>query len=325
MLERDRQFMLFGLSPERFSWRGVKLLACVWFGALLFAGLIAPLVYFALQSLAEGNPDGWAASLVARSFDKFVDRCRYIPILLLLPWLMLVVGLLGRSQGFLAANDLRGRPGSAKWFLLTGILGLSLAGLIYVCQLTFTWYWPKDIDGTGDWLKIIGGAALSALLVGLIEEILFRSLIFRLFYTAMKPWKAILASSMVYAYLHFSAPAAYLAGPNADPGLISGLHIALLNAVGCFLNFNVIEFANYTSLGALFCVIYLRARSLWAPIGLHAGIVFVMLVYQESVSIFPDSLRWAFAGGGLTDGVLPLILTLALTFVFALRLPVSRS
>lgn len=325
MLERDRQFMLFGLSPERYNWRGIKLLAGVWFGALLFAGLIAPLVYFAMQSLAEGNPDGWAASLVERSFDKFVDRCRYIPILILLPWIMLVVGLLGRSQGFLTSNDLRHRPGSLSWFVSSFILGLALAGLVIVMQLSFTWYWPQEVDGAVGWLKIIASAALSALLVGLVEEILFRSLIFRLFYTAMKPKKAILFSSMVYAYLHFSAPAEFLASANADPGFLAGLQVALLNAVGCFLNFDFMQFANYTSLGALFCVLYLRARSLWAPVGLHAGIVFVMLVYQKSVSVFPDDLRWFFAGSGLTDGLLPLILTLALTAVFALRLPVSRS
>lgn len=325
MLERDRQFMLFGLSPERYNGRGIRLLAAVWFGALLFAGLVAPIAYFALQSIAQGNPDGWAADLVARSFDKFVDRCRYIPILILLPWLMLVVGLLGRSQGFLAANDLRRRPGSFVWFVLCLMLGLAMAGLIYVLQINFTWFWPGEVSGFGGWAKMIFSAALSAILVALIEELLFRSLIFRMFYTAVKPKKAILFASMVYAYLHFSAPPQMLAGPNADPGFVAGLQIAGLNAVGAFLNFNVIAFANYTSLGALFCVIYLRARSLWAPIGLHAGIVFVMLVYQKTVWVFPDELRWIFASGGLTDGILPLILTLALTFVFALRLPVSRS
>jgi len=324
MLERDRQFVLFGLSPDRYSGRGVWLFLFIWFGSLLFAGLVASMVYFALQSLASGNPDGWAASLTERSFDKFVDRCRYIPVLVLLPWLMLVVGLLGRSQGFLASNDLRKRPGSAVWFLYSLLLGLSLAGLVIVCQLAFTWYWPKEIDGWTDWVTIILSAALSAILVGLVEEIIFRSLIFRLFYTAIKPRKAILFSSMVYAYLHFSAPAVMLVEPNSNPGLIAGLQVALMNAAGGFLNFNLIEFANYTSLGALFCVIYLRARSLWAPVGLHAGIVFVMIINQKTVHVFPDELRWVFAGGGLTDGVLPLILTLALTLIFTLRLPVSR-
>ncbi|GHB90018.1 CPBP family intramembrane glutamic endopeptidase [Cerasicoccus arenae] len=325
MLERDRQFMLFGLSPDRYNKRGVVLLTGVWFGALLFAGLIAPLVYFAMQSIAGSDPDGWAASLTARSFDKFVDRCRYVPILILLPWLMLVVGLLGRSQGFLAANDLRNRPGSGIWFICSLMLGLGLGGLIFTLQLLFTWFWPGDVNGAGEWFVVIGGAALSAILVALIEEILFRSLIFRLFYTGFKPGKAILFSSMIYAYLHFSAPAEFLAGPNAAPGFFAGLQIALLNAVGAFLNFDILEFANYTSLGALLCVLYLRARSLWAPIGLHAGVVFIMLLYQRTVWVFPDELRWLFAGGGLTDGLLPLILTLALTLLFAIRLPVSRS
>jgi len=77
---------------------------------------------------------------------------------------------------------------------------------------------------------------------------------------------------------------------------------------------------------ALFCVLYLRARTLWAPIALHADIVvFVMRVYQKTMHIFPHELRWLFAGGGLADGLLPSILTLALTFILTLRLPVSRT
>lgn len=324
MLERDRQFMLFGLSPDRYSRRGVWLFFAIWFGALLFAGLFAPIVYHGFSLMAEGNPDGVAAGLVARSFDKFVDRCRYLPILFLLPWLMIVVGLLGRSSGFLKANDLKGRPGSLRWFFGSCILGVAMAALLVTLQLVFTWYWPGEVSTTGGWLKVIGGAALSAILVGLIEEVLFRSLIFRIFYTGFRPKVAIVLSSMIYAYLHFSAPGEMLAGPNANPGFVAGLKIAGLNALGAFLNFNIIEFANYTALGALFSVLYLRSRTLWAPVGLHAGIVFIMLTYQRSVWVFSDELRWIFAGGGLTDGILPLILTLALTFVFALRLPVSR-
>ncbi|WP_309386898.1 CPBP family intramembrane glutamic endopeptidase [Cerasicoccus frondis] len=324
MLERDRQFMLFGLSPDRSSRRGVWLFLVIWFGALLFAGLLAPLVYAACSAMAQGNPDGVAASLVARDFDKFVDRCRYLPIIILLPWLMVVVGLIGRSAGFLSANDLKGRPDSLRWLMGCLIMGAALAALIISFQLTFTWYHTGKLEGTGDWLKAIGGAAVSAVLIGVAEEILFRSLIFRIFYTGFRPKVAILLSSMIYAYLHFRAPDSLLAGPNADPGFLAGLHIAGLNAVGIFLNFDFIEFANYTSLGALLCVLYLRSRSLWAPIGLHAGIVFVMLIYQKAVWVHPDELRWLLAGGGLTDGILPLILTLALTVVFALRLPVSR-
>ncbi|WP_309397527.1 CPBP family intramembrane glutamic endopeptidase [Cerasicoccus maritimus] len=324
MLERDRQFMLFGLSPDRYSKRGIGLFFAIYFGAMLFAGLTGSLAYGLVAWCGESNPDGICAWLVTRSFDKFVDRCRYIPILIFLPWLMVVTGLAGRSGGFLSANDLKDRPGSLRWFMWALVLGGALAGFLYMLQMSFTYFHPRDVDGLGRWLEIIGGAAVSALLIGLIEEILFRSLIFRLFYTAFKPGVAIFLASFIYAYLHFRAPGAFLAGPNANPGLISSLQIAGLNSVGAFLNFNFIEFANYTSLGALFCVLYLRARSLWAPIGLHIGIVFVMLIYQKAIDMHIDPLRWVFASGGLTNGIAPLILTLALTLLFAIRLPVSR-
>ncbi|MGE9295229.1 MAG: CPBP family intramembrane glutamic endopeptidase [Puniceicoccales bacterium] len=323
MIERDRQFVLFGLSPDRYNRRGLWLLLAIWLAAVLFSAVAAPLVYFVMKGIAQGSPDGLAASLLERPFDKFVDRCRYIPVLIMLPWVMLQVSLIGR--GFVRANDLDLRPGAGVAFVYSLCLGSALAGLLFILQLVFTWYWPQDYGGAGWWAALIGKALLSATLVALIEEIIFRSLIFRLFYTAIRPELAILISSMIYAYLHFSAPAAMLAGPNENPGIIAGMQIALLNAAGGILNFNAIEFANYTALGALFCVLYLRARSLWAPVGLHAGIVFVMLMYQGAFHVFPDNIRWLLAGGGLTDGVLPLILTLALTAVFAIRLPVSRS
>jgi len=320
MILRERQFMLFGLSPDRTNARGLWLLLAVWLGTIIFAGAVAPVVYFVTQSLAEGNPDGLAASLIERPFDKFVDRCRYVPVVLLLPWLMAQVGLMGK--GFVGANDLRPTPAAGLWLVYSLVLGSALAALIAALQLIFTWYWPAD---TGPGLPLIGQAAVSALLIALIEEIVFRSLIFRLFFTAMHPVGAIFASSLVYAWLHFSAPADLLAAASEHPGFLAGIQVAFLNAFGPVLNFDALTFANYAALGALLAVLYLRARTLWAPVGLHAGIVFIMLVYQDSFYLFPDPLRWVFAGGGLSDGVVPLILTLALTLIFAVRLPVSRS
>jgi len=316
---RERQFLLFGISPDRYSARGLWLFVMFFVATFLFAGLLGPLAYAAVQRVAEGDPGGWAAALLERPFDKFVDRCRYLALLLLLPLLMSQSGLAGK--GFLRANDLAPRAGAGTWFGYALLLGCLLALLVATLQLVFTWYWPIEADFLS--LALLSG--VSALAIALVEEIIFRSLIFRLFYTALRPVAAIAAASILYAYLHFSAPPVALAAANESPGFLAGLQVALLNALGGVMNFRPLEFANYASLGALLCVLYLRAKTLWAPVGLHAGVVWVMLIYQESFAIFPDRLRWVFAGGGLTDGVVPLILTLALTVLLGLRLPVSRS
>jgi len=47
----------------------------------------------------------------------------------------------------------------------------------------------------------------SAILVGTIEEIVFRGLVLRLFYTAtIYPWLALILSSLFFAYVHFKIP-----------------------------------------------------------------------------------------------------------------------
>ena len=49
LFDRDKRFVLFGLAHDQVSWRGVGLLALVFFGSLVVAAVLMPFAYWAVE------------------------------------------------------------------------------------------------------------------------------------------------------------------------------------------------------------------------------------------------------------------------------------
>ena len=78
-LNRDNNWILFGLNSQQVSWRGVGYLLLLYVGSLLFAAVVTAPVYAFINGpvfagiywLAEMIPwDGFAYLTKERSFDK---------------------------------------------------------------------------------------------------------------------------------------------------------------------------------------------------------------------------------------------------------------
>lgn len=102
-----------------------------------------------------------------------------------------------------------------------------------------------EVIGAGSWVAVAKSFTEMAF-VALIEEILFRAVIFRLSERSLGTWPALLISAVLFGLAHL---------PN---GGITAL------AVG-----------NTVLAGVLFAAAYLRSRRLWLPIGVHFGWNFV--------------------------------------------------
>jgi membrane protease YdiL (CAAX protease family) len=135
-------------------------------------------------------------------------------------------------------------------------------------------------------------ALLTALTVGVLEEIFFRGVIFKGLLEDLRPPAAFACSSLFYAAIHFIKPAEefsltgtdpwagarYLAGsfkPFLDPALLPGL-------VGLFLIGIVLSYA------------FFRTGSLYLSIGLHAGWIFGLKTIRVYGDYRREDLGWLF-------------------------------
>lgn len=96
------------------------------------------------------------------------------------------------------------------------------------------------VTGTNDWTAMLPALA-AATFAGVIEEIIFRGVLFRIVEEWLGSWPALLASALIFGLLH-------LMNPNAT--LIAGVAIAL-------------------EAGIMLAAAYMLTRRLWLAIGIH--------------------------------------------------------
>jgi hypothetical protein len=79
--KRDCRFILFGLKDNAMSWRGLGLFALVFFGLLILAGAILPLIYWTAEWAATDLDSELAQSFLRNRTDKVFDFLRWVPVL----------------------------------------------------------------------------------------------------------------------------------------------------------------------------------------------------------------------------------------------------
>lgn len=134
-----------------------------------------------------------------------------------------------------APAELRG-PGSLRelgaGLAVGAALFLAAVGIL-VASGSYT------LTGAGDW-TVLAKSFTEMVFVALVEEILFRGVLFRLPERSLGTWWALALSAAVFALAHL---------PNAGITLLAVLNTALA--------------------GLLFAAAYLATRRLWLPIGMH--------------------------------------------------------
>ena len=169
----------------------------VYFGIVFLGGaLLAPWLYQLTQAVANVSPS--FQTLADQPFHRYVNRS------------LLVLAILGlwpflRSTGLCSwrAVGLGKEPGIGRKVCAGFALGFgSLAGVALLALAAGTRSLNLD-QSTFDLLKHLMSAALTATVVAILEELVFRGALFGAMRQAC-PWpKALVISSMIYALLHF--------------------------------------------------------------------------------------------------------------------------
>jgi membrane protease YdiL (CAAX protease family) len=214
---------------------------------------------------------GQFPDLANAPFHRFVNRA-------LLGLALLGLYPLLKALGAESPGDIGLTRPAGQWKNLGGgfLLGFISLALLAGAALAFG---PRDFREeieTARLVRRLGSAALTAMVVSVLEEVLFRGALFgslrRVFHWGL----ALVLSRMIYAIVHFMESA-------RAPGPVtwhSGLQLLPLMLRG-FADIDAVVpgFFNLTLAGMLLGLAYQRTGTLYFPIGLHAGWIFWLKSY----------------------------------------------
>ena len=262
-------------------------------GTLIFAALLAPVLYWIAQSLAAHNI---LPRLAGYDFQTFFHRALLICALALL-WPLL-------RSFHLSFRELQLQP-NRSW-LRDIAFGFGFAALLLLlCGGALIALAIYSLRHNAQWSGLIGIAA-ATLIVPIIEEAFFRGFLLGVILHRNSKTVAIFCSSALYSVLHFlKAPDNATDAVNWSSGFRS-----IANSFGQFAE-PMLLLSGFTTLfliGWILADTRLRTKSLALPIGLHAGWIFANGLFNRVARRELTALPWI--GKDLSIGLVPLVVAL---------------
>lgn len=271
--------------------------------AIIFVGgaLLAPWMYFAVQA---GVKSGWHWQKLAESpFHRYLNRA-FLGIALIGLWPFLRVLGMRRWSDIGWGNPIQTWRQLATGFLF-GFCTLAVLALLALGAGARTFNADHSLSEVcQQFLKII----LTAVLVAILEEILFRGALFGALRKAYSWVWALLISSAVYALVHFFArpaePAAidWLSGLEMLPQMLRG-----------FVEWQTLVpgFFNLALAGVMLGWAYQKSGGLAFSIGLHAGWIFWLKANAFLTRPAAGGNVWIWGSEKLIDGWMALLVLTA--------------
>ncbi len=283
--------------------------------ALGLGALVAPPIFWAGQAMASSGLSDWLAGF---PFHRVLSRCMQVSMIVLLWPTLRWIGLRRRSELNLQRNPLAATDAIAGLVLSAGVVAV-LAVIYVVCGLFVL---RPDAEWTG-----LGRIIPTAVAVSLVEEAIFRGVILGICLWTLPRIGAIALTSFLFAVVHFLKPAKSAFAPDAVrwwSGLAEATTFAPDLPESSLLLFG---------LGSLFVAGWIlgkaavRTRSLWLPIGLHAGWVLAQqtsnLFLRPAPADATSMLPWVgpnVVSGAVPTGLLPLAALILTAFLIDLYL-----
>jgi uncharacterized protein len=265
--------------------------------------LLAPPLYWGAQGVAAHVHSAGLSDFLAKTdFARYFDRAMTISALVLLWPLLAALRIRNFSSDLGLQRDRRGLRRLIAGFFVAMIPLALLAGVL-------VWTGVYRMHSQIPWGKI-AWVPVTAFVVAGLEEFLFRGAIQGAVRKTTIDDFAFWSVAILFAIVHFLKP--------PDHGLeASGVHwwsgLALLPDTLSQFGQPGLLLGGFTTLlvvGLILGYARMRTRSLWMPIGLHAGWVLGKLSFEP---ITRHSEAWPWLGPDLLIGLAPLI-TLGITW-----------
>jgi membrane protease YdiL (CAAX protease family) len=273
-------------------------LAAYFICIVVIGALLAPVLFWSAQVLAA---HGVFPSLTKYDFDTFFHRAILIAALLLLWPLLRVSNVRSPADLGLAPNSRWGRD--VGFGVLLAVIPLLFCGALLIASHVYSFrhilVWPR-----------LGKIILAAVTVPFIEEAFFRGIALGILLRTGRKLMSVLAVSVLFAAVHF------LKGSEWEPPRVTWT--SGFQAIGdAFAGFGdpMMVLAAFATLFLIGCILAdgrVLTRSLWLPIGLHAGWIFASGTFNWLARRQMPALPWL--GKNLLIGIIPLSL-LAITWI----------
>jgi membrane protease YdiL (CAAX protease family) len=257
---------------------------------LLGGALAAPQAWHLIQTL----PPEWLGGLIAKvqgmPFHRYFSRSVQVAALVLIWPLMKSLRVRSLREFGLVPDPRPLRDLGAG--IISGLFGMALFSAVQLLSGASL----LDPAWVADLQKSLPRVLLTATAVSVLEEFLFRGVLFGFFRQFLETRIAIFLSSALFALVHFaSLPSGDSPGPSH---WWSGLEMAI-HVVGGFAPTSLTAHALLIlfTAGVLLAWLTVRTGALWAPVGLHAAWVFGQQAFNSAASFSVNP----------SDGLLPLI------------------
>lgn len=286
------------------------------------AALLAPHIYgwgkdlalahgpFIEDPVFSDSPTRWLAEKCdSAKFSRYFNRALMGTALLLLYPL---IKSLRRKDSVEIKAPLRQRinpkPQGLKDLAMGLLLSISFLTALVLVLHQLGWVTMEESPNIG---KAIKKAIIPAIIVSLLEEWLFRGVLFSVLLRQLSTTKTIIGLSLFFAAVHFLKPpdGATVADPRHALagfemlGLIGQKFLTASSFFGVFLTLFVV--------GVTLAYTRHKTGKLWMAIGLHAGWVFSLKFVNQMTNPTGEAHELMF-NDKITDGLFPLI-ALALT------------
>jgi uncharacterized protein len=273
-------------------------LAAYFIAIVIVGALVAPLLFWSAQLLAA---HGAFPFLARYDFDTFFHRAILIAAVLLLWPLLRVSQVRGMTDLGLAPNPRWVRDVCAGFVL--SVIPLLVCGVLLIA---FHVYWLRQVLV---WPRF-GKVLIAAISVPFIEEAFFRGIVLGIMLRTGRKFLPIVAVSALFATVHF------LKGADRPAAIVtwtSGFQ-SMAQAFAGFGDPMLVTsaFATLFLIGCILADARILRRSLWLPIGLHAGWIFASGTFSWLARRKIDVLPWL--GKNLLVGIVPLVLA-AVTWI----------
>jgi len=265
-------------------------LAAYFIAIVVVGALLAPILFWSVQALGA---HGVLPFLAKYHFDTFFHRAILIAAVLLLWPLLRISSVRGLADLGLAPNPHWGRD--VSFGVLLSVIPLLFCGALFITlhvySLRHVFVWPR-----------LGRVILAAISVPFIEEMFFRGIVLGLLLRTGRKLLSIVGVSALFAAVHF------LKGSEWEPAIVTWT--AGFQSIGdAFSGFGdpmmvLSAFATLFLIGCILADARVLTRSLWLPIGLHAGWIFASGAFSWLARRQMVALPWL--GKNLLVGIIPL-------------------
>lgn len=273
--------------------RPVRALGIYIIAVFIGGALVAPWLYWLTQVFSQ-----WVPHLASSPFHRFVNRS-LLGIALLGLW-PLLRSLDAKHWDDLGLVNPKGNGPRLAFGFCAGFVSLALvAGLALASGARTLTAHPERLG------QRLAGAALTAMAVAVLEEVLFRGALFGTLRQAMGWIAALIISSVIYALVHFmesakqTGPVLWYSGLDLLPRMLRGFGDWHALVPGFF---------TLTLAGSWLALSYQRTGNLYFSIGLHAGWIFWLKSYGNLTHEVPGANAWVWGGGKLLDGWMALLI-----------------